>query len=141
MDVAQLLELQQSAPLGAPPMEALGQGLPPIDAAGMMPPASLPPGVGGIAPPMPMPAPFMSTDPGALTAAVQQTLADLAAQDHHLLEMQQQQAAMQAQPMIDGMLAQASAAPPMPGGMGMDPEMAFGEQPGLPPLPPAEMPF
>jgi hypothetical protein len=71
---------------------------------------------------------------------VQQALAQQAEQDHLMLESQQQQAALAAQPIIDQMLMQAAAPQPDPmmgaAPMGPDPALAFGESEGLPPLPP-----
>lgn len=92
------------------------------DALGMpMPPA----------PPM-----FPSTDPGMLAQVVQDALSQQAQQDHMMLEAQQQQAAIAAQPIIDQMLATAAGAPEM-GAMAPqpDPMMAYGAQAGLPPMP------
>lgn len=87
---------------------------------------------------------FPSTDSMMLAQAVQETLAGMAAADAQMLEVQQQQAAMQAQPLIDQMLQNAAMAqmqpdPTMAMGAGPDPAMAFGEQPGIPPLPPEGM--
>jgi len=85
---------------------------------------------------------YPSTDAMMLTQAVQETLASMAAADTQALEAQQAAAAAQAQPLIDQMLqnaALAQAAPPAPMMGAPDPAMAFGEQEGLPPLPPEGM--
>lgn len=85
---------------------------------------------------------FPSTDPMSLAEIVRGALDEAAARDAAMLEMQQQQAALEAQPMIDQMLMQAAMpqAPMDPmAAMGADPAMAFGEGMGLPPLGPDEM--
>lgn len=126
--------MQQGA--GSPaPVDGLGPATPPpaVDPMGGMG-APLAGGLPGLGAPMPL-APFPSTDPNSLAQVVQQALAQQADQDHMMLQSQQQQAAMQAQPIIDQMLMQAATpAAPMP--MGPDPMQAFGEGEGLPPLPP-----
>ncbi len=133
MDIAQLMQ-------ALPPDQALAAPPPDIGMAGTQP--MLDPTMGMPAAPMTgmgmgAAGAFPSTDPAALAQVVQDALANLAEQDHHMLEMQQQQAAMQAQPIIDQMLMQATQPPMAPMG---DPMMAFGEGgAGLPPLPPEEM--
>lgn len=131
-DIAQLMQMMQADPgLGAPV-----PGAPLSDAAPMDPMMALPPTAPPIGPGMGAVGAFPSTDPTALAQVVQDALANLAEQDHHMLEMQQQQAAMSAQPIIDQMMMQASMPQPEPMEMGApDPMMAFGEG-GLPPLPP-----
>lgn len=125
----QLLGLMQAPAAPLPP--EMGFPAPPPDPMGGMPGAGMPP-VG--------PGMFPSTDPSALAMAVQEALAQLAAQDQGMLEMQQKQAAMAAQPIIDQMMAQAAMPmPPAEMPMGPDPMMAFGESPGLPPMPMDEM--
>lgn len=77
---------------------------------------------------------FPSTDPNALAQIVAECLANAQMQDSQMLEMQQQQAEMAAQPIIAQMLASAAPQPVM-----ADPMPAFGVQEGLPPLPPEGM--
>lgn len=141
-DLNPLLQMMQSDPSQAampaggaaplPPIDAMGNGMP-VDP--MMAGAAGMPGAGVPAPPA-----FGSTDPAMLAQVVQDALAQLAEQDHMMLESQQQQAAMQAAPLLDQMLMQAAmpAPDPMMGAAPMgapDPAAAFGEG-VMPPLPP-----
>lgn len=131
-DLNELAALMQAGAGSVAPPMGLPSPPPATDAMGMgLPePMGMPvPGAG-----MGIPGSFPSTSPQELALVVQEALAQLAAQDHQMLEMQQAQAAMQAQPLIDQMLMQASMPAPAP-----DPMMAFGEQAGMPPLPPEMM--
>lgn len=129
-DIVQLMQMMQADPsMGDPAAAPLTA---PVDPMMALPPMAPPigPGMGAIGA-------FPSTDPNALAQVVQDALANMAEQDHHMLEMQQQQAAMSAQPIIDQMMMQAAAPQPEPMALsaGPDPMVAFGEG-GLPPLPP-----
>lgn len=132
-EVDPLLQLMQASPsIGASPAVPSDPSVP-LDPMMSDPLAasSLGQGLGAVGA-------FPSTDPSALAQVVQEALAGMASQDHQLLEMQQQQAAMAAQPIIDQMMLQAAAPQPAPMPMG-DPMQAFGEAPGTPPLPPTEL--
>jgi hypothetical protein len=143
VDQNAIAALMQQQPM---PGAGLGtQPTTPVDSFGqVIPPMSDPTGGMGaerdlVGAPMPPPQ-FLSTDPNALALVVQEALANQAAQDHALLEAQQRQAALAAQPIIDQMMMSAAGgeAYPMMGATPppeLDPAPAFGEAVGLPPLP------